>query len=212
MDRVALQSRPEELIELCNKHSQLLDQFRAADPEFADAISTRDLPKIRSMQMQKQLRESKRKYDEGQLMLTRPDDESVQKRIEERIRLENIQENMVYAMENFPESYGGIVMLYIHAELNSVPIKAFVDSGAQMTVMSVSFAKKCNLMRLVDSRYQGEARGVGSSKIVGKIHVTQVRTVYLHIICIYSQVVNIDVYSDEMWQYFLPYIDHRARY
>jgi DNA damage-inducible protein 1 len=34
-------------------------------------------------------------------------------------------------------------MLYINARINKVSIQAFVDSGAQSTIMSVSLAEKC---------------------------------------------------------------------
>lgn len=49
-----------------------------------------------------------------------------QKLIEGKIQEENISENMENAMEHHPESFGRVVMLYINAEVNSVPIKAFV--------------------------------------------------------------------------------------
>ena len=57
--------------------------------------------------------------------------------MEERIRLENVHQQYYMTMEQCPESFGNIHMLYVPIELNNCPIKAFVDSGAQMTIMSL---------------------------------------------------------------------------
>lgn len=72
-------------------------------------------------------------------------------------------------------------MLYIKATINKVQINAFVDSGAQSTIMSQSLAERCGygvvlcrLMRLVDKREEGKAVGVGSCKIIGKIHAAEI--------------------------------------
>lgn len=52
--------------------------------------------------------------------------------------------------------------------VNGTPLKAFIDSGAQMTIMSRSCAERCGLLRLMDTRWQGTAVGVGSAKILGE--------------------------------------------
>ena len=59
--------------------------------------------------------------------------------------------------------------------INGHPVKAFVDSGAQSTIMSVDCAKKCNVDRLIDRRFSGIARGVGTQKIVGRIQLVQMQ-------------------------------------
>lgn len=53
-------------------------------------------------------------------------------------------------------------------QVNGVALKTFVDSGAQVTIMSQSCAERCGLLRLMDTRFQGTAVGVGSAKILGE--------------------------------------------
>lgn len=81
-------------------------------------------------------------------------------------------------------------MLYINASINKVPIQAFVDSGAQSTIMSQSLAERCNLMRLVDKRQAGTAVGVGTCKILGRIHAAEIEIEKKFITCSFTVIDN----------------------
>ena len=56
---------------------------------------------------------------------------------------------MDVALEVFPEGFGSVTMLYVKVEIHGQAITAFVDSGAQMTIMSSSCAERCGLFRLM---------------------------------------------------------------
>ena len=47
-----------------------------------------------------------------------PNDEAAQKEIEEEIQKELIQNNYQQAVEQFPEFFGNITMLYVDVEVN----------------------------------------------------------------------------------------------
>ncbi|EYB98484.1 hypothetical protein Y032_0131g1650 [Ancylostoma ceylanicum] len=114
-----------------------------------------------------------------------------QRLIQEQIQLENINYSYAQALEHTPEAYIPVHMLYIKMEINGHPVKAFVDSGAQVSIMSEACARRCELSHLIDKRFTGTARGVGGTqKFVGKIHSCQVKVEDHYFPC------NFDVMAD----------------
>ena len=84
-------------------------------------------------------------------------------------------------------------MLYIDCVINDTKMKAFIDSGAQTTIMSKECAEKCNLLRLMDSKFSGIAYGVGTSKILGKIHLAPMKIGTQYYNCSFTILENSDI-------------------
>ncbi|ELQ34313.1 DNA damage-inducible protein 1 [Pyricularia oryzae Y34] len=88
-----------------------------------------------------------------------------QAKIEEMIRQECVQENL---------------------QINGNKVQALVDSGAQVTIMSPACAEACGIMRLVDTRFSGIARGVGTANIIGRVHTAPIKIGSLHLPCSFT--------------------------
>ena len=84
-------------------------------------------------------------------------------------------EQLRMALEANPEGFVKVPMLFVRCTLNDVPLKAFVDTGAQCTVMSLECAQRCKLTALVDQRFRGVAQGVGAARIAGRVHMATLR-------------------------------------
>eukprot|EP01018_Ginkgo_biloba_P025158 Gb_22133 [translate_table: standard] len=169
---------PRALQQHIRNDSHLMNQLLERDPPFAHAVLGENLEALQSIlreRHQQRLQLQRQQQEEIALINADPFDVEAQRKIEEAIRQKSIDENWEAALEHNPEAFARVVMLYVDMEVNGIPIKAFVDSGAQTTIISKSCAERCGLLRLLDRRYMGIARGVGQSEIVGRIHVAPIK-------------------------------------
>ncbi|KAG5546767.1 hypothetical protein RHGRI_018817 [Rhododendron griersonianum] len=158
--------------------SNMMARLFQADPELAQVLLGNDLNRLQEVLRQRHHQKSalQRQQDEELALLhADPFDVEAQKKIEAAIRQKGIDENWAAALEHNPEGFARVVMLYVDMDVNGVPLKAFVDSGAQSTIISKSCAERCGLLRLLDQRYKGIAHGVGQSEILGRIHVAPIK-------------------------------------
>uniref|UniRef100_A0A8C6YJ83 Ubiquitin-like domain-containing protein n=1 Tax=Naja naja TaxID=35670 RepID=A0A8C6YJ83_NAJNA len=116
---------------LANPHE--LSLLKERNPPLAEALLSGDLEKFTQVLVEQQQDRARREQERIRLFSADPFDLEAQAKIEEDIRQQNIEENMTIAMEESPESFGQVVMLYINCKVNGHPVKAFVDSGGTVS-------------------------------------------------------------------------------
>lgn len=162
---------PETIRQRMQTDPAFREQVRQQDPELAAAVSDSNRFGTLWADRERQMREAQMRAEQDISRLeSDPSNPEFQAEIQRRIKSQVIAKNIEQAMEENPESFARVSMLYIDVTVNNVPIKAFVDSGAQTTIMSPSAAESCNITHLIDERYGGIARGVGTAKILGRVH------------------------------------------
>ncbi|XP_035228386.1 protein DDI1 homolog 2-like [Stegodyphus dumicola] len=166
----ALRNNPAQLTLLKQNNPRLADAFLSGNKELFGEVLNIQLAE-----------KSEREMKRIQIMNADPFDPEAQRLIAEEIRQDNVDSNMEAAIEYHPESFGQVTMLYINCKVNGHPVRAFIDSGAQTTIMSQACAERCGIMRLVDKRWAGYAKGVGIQKILGRVHLghIQINDVFL---------------------------------
>lgn len=108
-------------------------------------------------------------------MQLNPNDEEAVSYFRRQDNKKLVHQQYMQMMEEYPESLSKVLMLYIPARINGHEVQAFCDSGAQMTIMSKKVAMECGIFDMLDDRFQGIASGVGTGKILGRIHLVQLQ-------------------------------------
>ena len=87
-----------------------------------------------------------------------------------------INANLNKAYETIPESFIPITNgLYIDGKINGKKINFLVDTGANISIMSLKQAKDLGIDYLIDHHYKGSVKGVnGTAKMIGRIHYLEI--------------------------------------
>ncbi len=191
-----LEAEIERLRMQINLDAGMRQRLLGAYPDLTSVIDNPVKFREKMIEIEQERRAHERAIKEELRQLTsNPDDEDNQRRIMEIIRKDQIADNLQTALEHNPEVFGQVIMLYINVEVNGVPVKAFVDSGAQATISkspnlffliyteSTDFiqlvnpecAERCGILRLLDTRFKGVAKGVGTANILGRIHSAPIK-------------------------------------
>ncbi|KAF2353119.1 Ubiquitin domain [Trinorchestia longiramus] len=165
---------PAVLLDLLKAHPEQLARLSHNNPALAEA-ARKGIEEFTRVLKEQQEAKAEKERQRIRMLTADPFDAETQQLIASEIQKENIDANMEAAMEYNPESFGTVQMLYINCSVNGHPVKAFIDSGAQTTIMSEACARRCNIMRLVDQRWAGVAKGVGTQRIVGRVHMVQLQ-------------------------------------
>jgi len=168
------------------RHPNILKELNYHNPQVCKKLlsANGDIPKMAEIWRQTMMKSTTARFLQNHLQNAKelemrnalrlnPMDAEANKYFGEKIRLDNVQRQYEQMIEEYPESMGRVLMLYVNCLVNKKPLQAFVDSGAQNTIMSSACADRLGLLHMVDNRFAGTAVGVGTGKILGKIHMVE---------------------------------------
>eukprot|EP01086_Lenisia_limosa_P000170 TRINITY_DN1031_c0_g1_i2.p1 TRINITY_DN1031_c0_g1~~TRINITY_DN1031_c0_g1_i2.p1 ORF type:complete len:398 (+),score=75.95 TRINITY_DN1031_c0_g1_i2:100-1293(+) len=173
MEEVAKQEAIETIAKL--KKDPNFAQMKFYHPPLYEAVVGNNINKVSELiiEQKKAADEDYKKNMENERIMADPNNPEGQRLLLEKMQKENVMRSYEKAMEENPELFGEIVMLYVSATLNNKPLTVFVDTGAQMTIISQKIAEEYHVLHLMDRRFQGIASGVGQGKILGRIHAAE---------------------------------------
>ncbi|CAI4221815.1 unnamed protein product [Auanema sp. JU1783] len=83
----------------------------------------------------------------------------------DKVQKQALQSNLKTGVENVPESFNTTGMAYIRLAINGVEVLTLVDSGAQVSILTSSAAKKCKVKDLIDPRWKEKAVGLAGKSV-----------------------------------------------
>lgn len=85
-----------------------------------------------------------------------------------------IETDYIEADKNIPQFFISVNMLYVPCQINGTYIEAFVDTGAQITIMSLDTAKKCSLEHRINTKMARKIVGVGTQISLGELYNVEI--------------------------------------
>lgn len=175
-------TNPEVISRIIRSRENLMKQLQFHNPELAaemakdEATALRALRGFMMMQATKGALARQKKGQEEREMRERlerdPNDQEAKMYFDKQSQEAMLEEHRRRTMEEFPESFVRVLMLYIEVEINGTALQAFVDSGAQTSVISARCAERCGLTPYIDGRFAGKVVGVGNGRTLGRVLYT----------------------------------------
>jgi DNA damage-inducible protein 1 len=193
-DAMSQNPHPQTFISLIQQHESLFKELNYHQPRLAARLKNKPLQEATAIWREGLVKggirsalQSTEKYHEKvsfqKRLAANPNDEEARAYFDSLKSQGEIMSQYYQVMNEYPESMGRVLMLYIAAKVNGHDIQAFVDSGAQSTIMSKKKATECGILHLVDRRFEGVALGVGTGKILGRIHLVSLQIGPSHFPC-----------------------------
>ncbi|KAH9255458.1 hypothetical protein BASA81_006577 [Batrachochytrium salamandrivorans] len=178
---------PRFAVQVLRSHPELIREMGFHNPQLAQRIQTASSDKeageiLGEIIVASEFARTMSKFEEeameadmAQKLKTNPADAAAKQYFDKKTNDQLLRQQSDLVMQEYPETLFPVLMLYIDTEINQTHVKAFVDSGAQTSVMTLECAKRCGISHLIDSRFAGKIVGVGQSTSLGKIMICPIK-------------------------------------
>lgn len=186
-DVLGYNPNPRFAVQVLRSHPELIREMGFHNPQLAQRIQTASSDKeageiLGEIIVASEFARTMSKFDDeaveadmAQKLRADPADATAKGYFEKKTNDQLLRQQSDLVMQEYPETLFPVLMLYIDTEINQTHVKAFVDSGAQTSVMTLECAKRCGISHLIDSRFAGKIVGVGQSTSLGKIMICPIK-------------------------------------